>query len=75
MLADTAALHLALSTPAENRLASWLCHPHLAEDAAPGPGARNSDGVAVLPETPGIGVVPDPDWLGEPLVGYERPGP
>ncbi len=75
VLADTAALHLALSTPPENRLASWLCHPHLTEDAAPGQGARNSDGVAVLPQAPGIGVVPDTDWLGEPLVSYERPGP
>jgi L-alanine-DL-glutamate epimerase-like enolase superfamily enzyme len=35
VIADTAALHLALSTPAENRLASWLCHPHLVDDPAP----------------------------------------
>ena len=31
-LADTAAIHLASSTPQENRLASWLCHYHLDND-------------------------------------------
>jgi len=70
VIADTAALHLALSTPAENRLASWLCHPHLKDDPAPGQGARNEDGQIALPETPGIGVSLDPDWLGEPLAAY-----
>ena len=75
VLADTAALHLALSTPAENRLASWLCHPHLTEDAAPGQGARNSGGQVVLPEAPGIGVTPDLAWLGAPLASYESPAP
>ncbi len=75
VLADTAALHLALSTPPEHRLASWLCHPHLSEDAAPGQGARNRDGEAVLPKAPGIGVAPDLDWLGAALTTYERPAP
>jgi L-alanine-DL-glutamate epimerase-like enolase superfamily enzyme len=70
VIADTAALHLALSTPAENRLASWLCHPHLVDDPAPGEGARNSGGTVSLPETPGLGVAPDPDWLGAPLASY-----
>ena len=75
VLADTAALHLALSTPAENRLASWLCHPHLTEDPAPGQGARNRGGVVVLPDSPGLGVEPDPDWLAAPLARYEKPAP
>lgn len=71
VVADTAALHLALSTPAENRLASWLCHPHLVDDSAPERGARNRDGEVVLPETPGLGVAPDVDWLGAPATSYE----
>lgn len=71
VLADTAALHLALSTPDQNRLASWLCHAHLVDDCAPGQGARNLDGKAVLPDMPGIGVTPDADWLGEPFAVYD----
>ncbi|MEC8090019.1 MAG: mandelate racemase/muconate lactonizing enzyme family protein, partial [Pseudomonadota bacterium] len=51
-LADTAAIHLAASTPDANRLASWLCHYHLALDPVPGQGARNSGGVAVPPSAP-----------------------
>lgn len=70
VLADTAALHLALATPAENRLASWLCHPHLADDPMPGQGARNEGGYARLPAAPGLGVSPNLDWLGEPLAVY-----
>ena len=73
VLADTAALHLALSTPAENRLASWLCHAHLADDPMPGQGARNSGGKAKMPDSPGLGVKPDLDWLGAPVAAYERP--
>ena len=34
-LADTAAIHLASSTPEANRLASWLCHYHLDVDPVP----------------------------------------
>ena len=68
VLADTAALHLALSTPLENRLASWLSHAHLVDDFAPGQGARNEGGMVRLSgECPGIGVEPPEDWLGEPL--------
>ena len=70
VLADTAAIHLAASTPAENRLASWLCHPHLAVDAFPGQGSRNEHGFATPPTGPGIGVLPDPDWLDEPCAVY-----
>ncbi len=64
-LADTAAIHLACSTPQENRLASWLCHAHLAVDPVPGQGARNVDGLAFPPDLPGLGVAPDPATLGE----------
>ncbi len=71
VLADTAALHLALSTPQENRLASWLGHAHLVDDFAPGEGARNHGGVVRLdPSKPGIGVEPPEDWLGAPFKAY-----
>lgn len=70
VLADTAAMHLALSTPQTYRLASWLCHPHLADDPFPGQGARNRDGRITLPGGPGIGVTPDPETLGAPVAAY-----
>ncbi len=70
-LADTAAFHLAASTPESNRLASWLAHDHLAEDPVPGQGVRNRNGAATLPAGPGLGVRPDPDRLGEPAFVYE----
>ncbi len=69
-LADTAALHLAASTPDENRLASWLCHDHLAVDPVPGQGVRNLDGFVTLPDAPGLGVTPDPDLLGAAVAVY-----
>ena len=69
-LADTAAIHLAASTPEAHRLASWLCHYHLAADPVPGQGARNAGGVAAPPSTPGLGVVPDPEALGAPEAVY-----
>lgn len=70
-LADTAAIHLATSTPAEHRLASWLGHAHLAVDPVPeGQGARNRNGMVTPPDTPGLGVAPDPDKLGEPVAIY-----
>ena len=69
-LADTAAIHLAASTPDENRLASWLCHYHLAIDPVPGQGARNVNGVATPPSTSGLGVVPDFNILGDPVAVF-----
>jgi len=70
-LADTAAIHLASSTPDEHRMASWLCHDHLAVDPVPGQGVRNAGGFVNLPEAPGLGGVPDPDILGDPVAVYE----
>ncbi|MGF1526933.1 MAG: mandelate racemase/muconate lactonizing enzyme family protein [Candidatus Competibacterales bacterium] len=66
VLADTAAIHLAASTPPEHRLASWLCHPHLAVDLLPGQGARPVAGYTRPPSLPGLGVTPSPEVLGEP---------
>ena len=70
-LADTAAIHLAASTPDANRLASWLCHYHLAVDPVPDQGARNIGGHAAPPTTPGLGITPDIDRLGPPVAIYE----
>lgn len=69
-LADTAALHLAASTPREQRLDSWLGHAHLACDPVPGQGARNKAGTATPPSLPGLGVIPDPEALGAPVASY-----
>lgn len=70
-LADTVAIHLAASTPIENRLASWLCHEHLAVDPVAGQGARNHNGYATPPSSSGIGVTPSEDDLGNPIAIYE----
>jgi L-alanine-DL-glutamate epimerase-like enolase superfamily enzyme len=72
VLADTAAIHLAASTPDANRLASWLCHCHLSVDPVPGQGARNTQGIAVPPSLPGLGVSPDPYILGDPVAIYSN---
>lgn len=68
--ADTAALHLAASTPDANRLASWLCHAHLAVDPVPGQGARNQGGLVHFTGAPGVGITPDLSVLGEPVAVY-----
>lgn len=70
-LADTAAIHLASSTPKEFRMASWLCHYHLAVDPVSGQGARNVGGTATPPDTPGLGVTPDLTQLGDPIAIYQ----
>ena len=70
-LADTAAIHLACSTPAEYLLDSWICHDHLAVDPVPTQGARNIEGAATPPSAPGIGVTPDDAVLGDPVAIYQ----
>ena len=70
-LADTAAIHLAASTPDANRLASWLCHYHLAVDPVPGQGARNAGGFAAPPSEPGLGIIPDENMIGAAVATYE----
>lgn len=71
VFADTAAVHLAQSVPAEMCLGTWLCQEMVTPDPAPGQGARNRDGSARAPDEPGIGVTPDPGELGRPLGVYE----
>jgi L-alanine-DL-glutamate epimerase-like enolase superfamily enzyme len=68
-LADTAAVHLAQSTPASHRKATWLCHEMLSVDPVDG-GARNLEGVTFVPDAPGLGAQPDRDVLGEPVAVY-----
>ncbi len=70
-MADTAALHLAASTPEQNRLASWLCHEHLTVDPVPGQGGRNDGGFVRLADDPGHGVVPTEETLGNPIAVFE----
>ncbi len=69
-LADTAALHLAASTPDANRLASWISHDHLSVDPVPGQGGRNENGLVRLPDVSGLGVSPIVETLGEPVAVY-----
>ena len=71
VLADTAAVHLAQSTPETHHRATWLCHDMLTLDLAPGQGARNQGGRAQAPELPGLGVEPDRSILGDPVALYE----
>ncbi len=70
VLADTAAIHLAHSTPEANRLASWIGHDHLVDDVAPGQGSRNQAGRTCAPELPGLGVEPEIQRMGEPSATY-----
>ena len=71
VLADTAAIHLAVSTADEYRLASWLCHYHLAIDPFPGQGSRNENGVTHATELPGHGVVPLESRLGDTIAVFQ----
>ncbi len=68
-LADTAAVHLAQTTPATHRRATWLCHQMLTVDPIIG-GARHRQGVTSIPDAPGLGAEPDLDALGDPVVVY-----
>lgn len=71
VLADAEALHLAATFPDHARLGVWACQDMISVDVADGRGPRNRDGHLHLPETPGLGVVPDLDALGEPVAVYE----
>ena len=69
IIADTAAVHLAHSTPASHRRGAWLCHDMITVDTADG-GARNEGGVTRAPEAPGLGVQPHAEVLGVPVAVY-----
>ncbi len=70
VLADTDAVHLAQTIPEPFRQRVWSCQDMLKDDPAPGGGARVADGMLCAPDSPGLGVAPDMDWLGEPVAVY-----
>jgi L-alanine-DL-glutamate epimerase-like enolase superfamily enzyme len=71
VLADTEAAHVAQSIPTEFRLGTWSCQEMLALDVAPDHGSRNVNGHLHVDDTPGLGVAPDVDLLGDPVAVYE----
>ena len=71
VLADAEALHLAATIPDHACHAVWACQDMITIDIADGRGPRNRDGHLHLPETPGLGVHPDLDRLGDPVGVYE----
>ena len=70
VLADTEAAHLAQTVPETNMQACWSCQDMLDIDIAPGSGPRCSNGVIQIDDTPGLGVVPDENLLGDPVAVY-----
>ncbi|NOD76446.1 MULTISPECIES: mandelate racemase/muconate lactonizing enzyme family protein [unclassified Ruegeria] len=71
VLADTEALHLAATITDDNCHAVWSCQDMITVDIAGGRGPRNIDGHLHLPETPGLGVHPDENTLGDPEAVYK----
>ncbi len=71
VLADTEAAHLAQTIPQEFRLGTWACQDMLTIDMAPGQGARNVNGKLTVSDTPGHGIVPDDEMLGDPFAVYQ----
>jgi L-alanine-DL-glutamate epimerase-like enolase superfamily enzyme len=70
VLADCEALHLAATVPDEACHAVWACQDMITAEIAGGRGPRNVDGHLHLPETPGLGVHPDENALGDPVAVY-----
>ena len=71
VLADTAAVHLSATIPTKQFIGTWLCQEMLSVDTAPEQGARNVNGCAVVPSTPGLGVQPDPAVIGPSIAHYQ----
>lgn len=71
VLSDTAVAHLAQTIPASSCLGTWSCQEMIAFDPAPGQGARNIDGAFSAPELPGLGVEPESNLLGKPVLTYD----
>ncbi|NKC14138.1 MAG: mandelate racemase [Gammaproteobacteria bacterium] len=70
VMADTEAAQLAQSIPDAFIRACWSCQDMLAVDIAPGSGPRCIDGVITVDESPGLGVTPDENLLGDPSASY-----
>lgn len=64
---DTVSAQFASTLPSNRLIGSWSCQDMITVDSAPGRGARNVNGSFTVPTTPGLGVEPDADRLGEPI--------
>ena len=62
--------HLAASTPPELLRATTDLHNYVVGTTGIG-GATTRDGNLIAPDTPGLGVEPDTDSLGDPVAVYE----
>ncbi len=71
VLADTEAAHLAQSIPDAFIQACWSCQDMLTIDIAPGSGPRCTAGFITVDDTPGHGVIPDENLLGDPVAVYQ----
>ena len=71
VLADTEALHLAVTVPDRSLLGVWACQDMLVEEVADGRGPRAVGGHLRLPDTPGLGVRPDEKALGAPVAIHD----
>lgn len=69
-IADTAAVHLAIATPATHRHATWDCSMLHSVVTATG-GYQREHGQATLSDRPGLGIEPCMDILGEPIAVYQ----
>lgn len=67
---NMAALHLASSTPADNRLATWPGDDLVDIDVCHGTGVKTVDGMLVPHSTPGHGVTPEENALGAPVAVF-----
>lgn len=70
VLADTEAAILSATIPDHMCLGTWACQDMLTVDVAPGMGSRNKDGLLFVSETPGHGIMPDENILGDPVAVY-----
>jgi L-alanine-DL-glutamate epimerase-like enolase superfamily enzyme len=68
-IADTAAIHLAMATPETHHRATWDCSALHSVVTADG-GYIRENGKATLPETPGLGIEPRMEVLGEAVAVY-----
>lgn len=67
---DTIVAHFAQTLPANRLVGAWSCQDYVTLDPAPGRGARNVNGHMTPPSLPGLGVEPDLDVLGAPLMEF-----
>ena len=71
VLSDTAVAHLAQTIPSASCLGTWSCQEMISFDPAPGQGVRNIDGAFSAPEITGLGVEPELDLMGKPVLTFD----